>query len=159
MDTMLNKNTCFPLIQLVKYYHGVRPKFKNKEICSIINNHHEISLSPRQLKELMRKNGLRRVRNINDSTLRDLIKLEMTTSACKLGYKQLTEIVSVKYDVNLSKESVRLALKVVDPEGVEERKRKTIMRRIYDTEGPGDVYHLDGNDKLMVLLSTAVRRI
>ena len=50
--------------------------------------------------------------------------------------------------MNVSKEAVQLALWEVDPQGVEGRRRKTINRRNYYTDGPGDVYHIDGNDKL-----------
>ena len=49
----------------------------------------------------------------------------------------------------LLKEAFRFALLELDPEGVESgRKKKTINRWNYYTDGPGDVYHIDGNDKL-----------
>ena len=35
-----------------------------------------------------------------------------------------------------------------DLEGVSMRKKKTIKRRTYETNGPFDVFHIDGNDKL-----------
>ena len=60
----------------------------------------------------------------------------------------MSEIISLKYGINVSREKVRLALKVLDPEGVEERGRTVIKRRIYETRGPHEVYHIDGNDKL-----------
>ena len=60
----------------------------------------------------------------------------------------MTEYISIKYEVNASKEDVRKVLKEVDPLGVDRRKYNTIKRIIYFSEGPGDIYHLDGNDKL-----------
>jgi len=60
----------------------------------------------------------------------------------------MTELIALKFDVNISRENVRKALLKVDPEGVETRRNKTIKRRIYQTEGPMDVLHIDGNDKL-----------
>ena len=65
-----------------------------------------------------------------------------------IGYRQMTEIISLKYGVNISKEHVRKALVDIDPEGVSMRKKKTIKRRTYETNGPFDVFHIDGNDKL-----------
>ena len=65
-----------------------------------------------------------------------------------IGYRQMTEIISLKYGVNISKENVRKALVDIDPEGVSMRKKKTIKRRTYETNGPFDVFHIDGNDKL-----------
>ena len=60
----------------------------------------------------------------------------------------MTEIITSKYNLNISKEKVRQALLTVDPDGVEARRNKTIKRRIYEAAGPMDVMHIDGNDKL-----------
>ena len=60
----------------------------------------------------------------------------------------MSEIISFEYGISVSREKVRLALKALDPEGVAERGRTVIKRRIYETKGPHDVYHIDGNDKL-----------
>ena len=78
--------------------------------------------------------------------LLELIRNELCTSSSLVGYRKMTKIINWKY--NVSKEAVRLALLEVDPQGVEGRRRKTINRRNYYTDGPGDVYHIDGNDKL-----------
>ena len=48
----------------------------------------------------------------------------------------------------MSKEHVRKALVDIDPEGVSMHKKKTIKIRTYETNGPYDVLHIDGNDKL-----------
>lgn len=34
----------------------------------------------------------------------------------------------------------------MDPEGVQERSRNVIRRRMYQTIGPNDIWHVDGND-------------
>ena len=60
----------------------------------------------------------------------------------------MTEIISLKYCANIAKDDVRKALLRVDPDGVASRKKKAIRRRIYETNGPLDVLHIDGNDKL-----------
>ena len=65
-----------------------------------------------------------------------------------MGYGQLSEFFNIKYNLTVSKEQVRKCLKVVDPEGVKERWRKVKRRQIYEIDGPGDVFHMDGNDKL-----------
>ena len=59
----------------------------------------------------------------------------------------MTEIISLKYGVNISKEHVRKGLVDIDPEGVSMRKKKTIKRRTYETNDPFDVFHIDGNYK------------
>ena len=60
----------------------------------------------------------------------------------------MTENVCIKYNINVPKEDVRKAVKIVSPEGVEERKRNSIKRRLYRAKGPADIYHTDRNDKL-----------
>ena len=52
-----------------------------------------------------------------------------------IGYRQMTEIISLKYGVNISKEHVRKGLVDIDLEGVSTRKKKTI-KRTYETNGP-----------------------
>ena len=60
----------------------------------------------------------------------------------------MTGIISFKYGVNISKEHVRKGLVDIDLEGVSMRKKKTIKRRTCETNGPFDVFHIDGNYKL-----------
>ena len=48
---------------------------------------------------------------------------------------------------------MRKALVNIDPEGVSMRKKKTIKRREYKTNGPFDVFHIDENGKLKSLVS------
>ena len=48
----------------------------------------------------------------------------------------MTEIISLKYGVNISKEHVRKELVNIDPaEGASIRKKKIIKRRTYETNG------------------------
>ena len=53
----------------------------------------------------------------------------------------MTEIINCKDKLNVSKQAVRLALLEVDSQGAEGRRRKTINRRNYYTDGPDHVYH------------------
>ena len=73
---------------------------------------------------------------------------ELGTSSSLLGYRQMTEILAVRYGVSISKEDVRKTLKNIGLDGVTMRKNKVIRRRICHTIGPGYSYHIDGNDKL-----------
>ena len=55
---------------------------------------------------------------------------------------------SIKCNINVSKEDARKSVKIVNPEGVEERKRNSIKRRLYWAKGPAVIYPIDGNGKL-----------
>ena len=60
----------------------------------------------------------------------------------------MTEITSLKYGVNISKEHVRKGLLDIDLEGVSMLKKKTMKRRTYEINGSFDVFHIDGNYKI-----------
>ena len=47
------------------------------------------------------------------------------------------------------RQDYRDAVHRLDPDGCEQRKRKTIVRRVYHSDGPNHMYHLDGNHKLI----------
>ena len=76
---------------------------------------------------------------------------ELSTLLIKVGYRQMTEMtetITVKYNINVSKNDVLKVLKELNPSDVQDRWRKLITCRIYDTNRLADVYHIDGNDKL-----------
>lgn len=54
----------------------------------------------------------------------------------------------VDYHLSVSKELVRNALRIMDPEGVERRSRHRLQRRQYYAKGPSFIWHLDGCDKI-----------
>ena len=60
----------------------------------------------------------------------------------------MTEIACIKYNNNVPKEDVGKAVKIINPEEIEERKRNSIKRRFYWAKGLPDIYHINGNDKL-----------
>ena len=48
----------------------------------------------------------------------------------------------------VSKETVRHALRIIDPDGVDRRLRHRLQRRQYKGRGPNFLWHIDGYDKL-----------
>ena len=140
MENILDKE----LKELIVYYHQISPFLKYSEICHIICTIYNRSTSVRQLKHFCQKLKLTRRYHVQDDLVKDITN-ELSTF---LRYRQLSEFINIKYNLTVSKEQVRKCLKVVDPEGVKERWRKVKRRWIYETDGPGDVFHMDGNDKL-----------
>ena len=150
MENILDKGLSvnLKLKELIVYYHQTRPVLKYSAICHNIFTIHNRSISVRQLRHFCQKLKLTRRCHVQDDLVKDIITNELSTSRSCLGYRQLSEFVNIKYNLTVSKEQVRKCLKVVDPEGVKERWRKVKRRRIYETDGAGDVFHKDGNDKL-----------
>ena len=148
LDEELSKN--LKLKDLIVYYHQIRPVLKYSEICHIICTIHNRSISVKQLKYFCQKLKLTRRRHVQDDLVKDIISNELSTSRSCLGYRQLSEFINIKYSLTVSKEQVRKCLKVVDPEGVKERWRKVIRRRIYETDGPGYM-HIAAQNKFFYL--------
>ena len=121
---------------------------KYRSICTVLNQHHGVNISERRLKYICKKQRLSLKRNVNNETLKDMVINKLGMSSSLLGYRQMTEILAVRYGVSISKEDVRKTLKSIDPDGVTIRRNKVIRRRIYHTIGSGYIYHIDGNDKL-----------
>ena len=53
-----------------------------------------------------------------------------------------------QYGHSVDRESVRLILKTLDPQGVEISSRHKLKRRKYRAKGPNFMWHVDGYDKL-----------
>ena len=138
-ETLLPISSPLNIRELVCYYHTIQPKCKYKEICSIITTHHSKHVTMSTVKRIYREEGLNRKRNVGNADLKEM---------AQVGYRQLTECMCLKYGINISKGDVRKTLREVDPDGVDAGKRSVIRRRVYQSHGPGHVYHIDGNDKL-----------
>ena len=119
------------------------------EILNMLSIHHGITLSKRHLHRLLRDQGLSR--RINKSNLNDVFDFLdhsiSETSSKNFGYRQMTQrLRGLGYVVD--RETVRMCIKELDPEGVLERSRHRLVRRTYVTRGPNYLWHMDGYDKL-----------
>ena len=54
----------------------------------------------------------------------------------------------VEHKLTVSKQFVRNALRIMDPEGVGRRSRHRLQTRQYHEKGPNFIWHLDEYDKL-----------
>lgn len=123
--------------------------FQYKEILAFLAIYNGIVLSLRQLKRILRRLNLRRRRRHSSvEEVVNTISNELTGSGSSLGYRLMHQRLRVDYGTVIDKESVRLILKVLDPEGVELRSRRRLRRRNYYSKGPDYLWHLDGYDKL-----------
>ena len=72
---------------------------------------------------------------------------EIRSNGSDKGYRAMYQALTRK-GFAVDKDSVRLALKELDPEGVALRSRHKLRIRKYYGKGPNDIWHLDGNNKL-----------
>ena len=115
----------------------------------VLTRVHGITLSIRQLKRILRSNGLSR-RQHKDNLLKviDSIAQELVGSGNRVGYRQMHQRMRVNHGLVVDRETVRLSLKYLDPVGVEDRSRRCLRRREYHGRGPNFIWHVDGYDKL-----------
>lgn len=63
------------------------------------------------------------------------------------GYRAVWHTLQMQGD-QVPTEAVRVVLKELDPDGVQERRSRTLRRRMYYTPGPNHSWHVDSHDKL-----------
>ena len=129
-----------------RYFHL---GFQYCEILSFLSTLHGIKLCLRQLKRILQTMGLQRRRghaSIQDVV--DIIEQELTGSGSCLGYRQMHLKLRLEYGLVTDRETVRLLLRNLDPDGVELRSRRRLRRRTYYASGPNFIWHTDGYDKL-----------
>lgn len=147
---MDNAGQCNTREHLIKqYFHQA---FTNKEILCALLLKHNINLSLRHLKRLLKKMGLRRsLPGSIESPVQlitEAIVCELQGSGCSLGYRAMWHRLVHDYKLYVKRKTVLELLWQLDPEGVQQRKSKRLRRRVYTSPGPSHTWHLDGYDKL-----------
>ena len=122
--------------------------FEYSEIMDFMLNLHNTNMSLRSLHRILRARGLRRRgRSVNIQDIMTEIMNEIRSNGSDKGYRAMHQTLTRK-GFAVDKDSVRLALKELDPEGVALRSRDKQRRRKYYAKGPNSIWHLDRNDKL-----------
>ncbi|XP_072038411.1 uncharacterized protein [Amphiura filiformis] len=78
----------------------------------------------------------------------DKIQEELAGSGQCLGYRAMWHRLKTTHQLRVDKETVRFCLTLLDPQGVESRRRHRLRRRVYESRGPLYCVHVDGYDKL-----------
>ena len=121
----------------------------NSEIIGMLLSMHSITLSLAQLKRILRRLQLKRRVQCDPRVLEEMlavIQQELRGSGRCLGYKAMWKRLKL-LGICVPRKSVRYALLVLDPNGVNLRKKKRLRRRNYVNPGPNFCWHVDGNDK------------
>ena len=138
-----NDISCEELI--TRYF---RQGFVYEKILLFLSSYHGIHMSLRTLKTKLNSLGLHRRSNVVDNdVLRDRIRRELDGPGNSAGYRSVWHTLTLE-GIQVPRETVRLIVKELDPEGVKERRARTLRRRTYRTPGPNYVWHVDGYDKL-----------
>ena len=118
------------------------------EILALLACRHNYVLSERSLHRLLRERDLYRRRNQSD--LLDVacfIEEQLCQSGGLHGYRWMHGVCT-QAGFTISKEHVRLLLTILDSRGVAIRASRRLRRREYNAQGPNNLWHFDGYDKL-----------
>ena len=126
--------------------------FTNSEILGFLSFVHGISLAMRTLKRWLKRMGLKRAKRTNEAPLEDIVfaiivEMERFVGSF-VGYREMTRRLRVRHNLNIRRDKVTQAMREIDPEGAENRRRRRLQRRRYRSPGPNFIWHLDGWDKL-----------
>ena len=123
--------------------------FTYNEILAFLLLSHGIKLSLSELKRVLKSRRLRRRENASRITEAiNAVGEELRGSGNSIGYRQIHQRVLVDHSLVVARETVRIILKTLDPEGVLLRSRHRFRRRTYSVKGTNYMWHLDGYDKL-----------
>lgn len=113
---------------------------------------HGVVMGLSTLKRWLRRLGLKRAQRANESSLEDIVSAILTemegSVGSFVGYREMTRRLRIKHDLLVRRDTVMRALRIIDPEGVQLRKRRRLKQRKYNTPGPNFLWHIDGWDKL-----------
>ena len=109
---------------------------------------HSKDISVRQIKRVFRRYGLFRKKHYSDlSHVVDFIQNEISMAGQMHGYRWLHSK-CILHGLSVPRETVRVILGMLDPDGVDIRSRRRLRRRQYSAKGPNYLWHVDGYDKL-----------
>lgn len=120
----------------------------HSEILASLQTNDGISLSLRQLRRLLRQLGLFRRRCFSCiPCLVRFLETQLSESAQLHGYRWM-HLKCLQNGFVVTQKTVRQLLRILDPEGVETRRRRRLRRRRYFNKGPNYIWHTDCYDKL-----------
>lgn len=108
-----------------------------------------LSVSERTVYRIMERYGLRALNfsNISDDELdRVLTKAAKDFPFCG---EQMLKFLLKERGIKVQGMRVRDSIHRVDQEGVKERKKGSLKRRVYNVQGPNHLWHVDTNHKLV----------
>ena len=147
----LKENHAISRNEIIQNYFNLG--YTNAEITLCLALCHGLFLSIRTVKRVLKRLNLRRARgNGSESPIQCIVRSILqeieNSSGSFLGYRQMTQRLRRKYNILVKRDTVMHFLRIIDPDGVEQRRRRRLKRRKYVVPGPNFIWHIDGWDKL-----------
>ncbi|KAH9472082.1 hypothetical protein Pst134EA_002708 [Puccinia striiformis f. sp. tritici] len=75
-------------------------------------------------------------------------ELHYTSEGRNTGYRKIRQLLQQKYGVSVHNITVAMINRTLDPEGVDNRSKRVLKRRVFHVPGPNYIWSADGHDKL-----------
>ena len=122
--------------------------FNHKEILNCLAYSHGIIISLRTLRRSLKSMNLYRRKFKSDIVdVAVFVESQLQKHGQLHGYK-LMHLKCIQNGLVVTQDTVRHLLHVLDPEGVEYRRKRRLRRRSYSSLGPNYFWHVDSYDKL-----------
>jgi hypothetical protein len=128
---------------------------QKKEVVSYIQRVCKIpEFTDNKLKTLCQEMGLNWRKddiNLGLTSVQDVknqMVLEVEGSRATAGIRSMQKGFAIDHGLKINRDTVHSMMKELYPEGLEERHRRKLHRRLYDVPGPNFVWSMDGHDKL-----------
>ena len=144
--------------QRVQSQHGGAPKFKISKsfLESLLEDGFQVSemakltcVSERTIYRRMNEYNLTKFNfsNLTDDELDSAMK-KLITEFPNSGEVMLREFLKQK-DIFVQRSCLRQSLQRIDMDGITDRSKKRLKRRVYNVQGPNYLWHIDTNHKLV----------
>ena len=112
---------------LINHYFSLGLQYS--EILAFLLSFHGIQQSLRQLRRILRREGLRRRKDHSDiEQVVNAIETELEGSGNRIGYRQMHQRLRNDYGLVVQKEIVREIIKELDPVGVQVGEENTVQK-------------------------------
>lgn len=119
-----------------------------EEINCLLSAQYDFHIGLRQLKRILKKLGLARRKEYSDILdVASFIDNEIQLSGRLHGYRWMHNK-CIQRGIRAPRESISSLMKLLDPIGVEARRKGRLVRRRYSNPGPNFLWHLDSYDKI-----------
>lgn len=119
---------CLSIDEIIERYFKLG--FIYTEILAFLFMYHNIEISMSHLKRVLKSRNLARRKNKDDlDILLGIIEIELASTGRNLGYRAMYERLKKVHNVNTDKETVRLILKILNPDLVRCRLQRRLRRR------------------------------
>lgn len=117
------------------------------EIQKLLRQLHNVTFSVRHIRRVANSMQLYKRKQSNINRCIKFIHQTISRTGSLHGYRWMQQK-CIRNGLVISKETVRLIMKFIDPSNVSLRRKKKLRRRKYESHGPNEIWHLDGYDKL-----------